>query len=48
MDRPLLAKLVLRRLLLSVAAEREKGDSRAALQLAEKEVGRIKQVHAMQ
>lgn len=32
----------------SVAAEREKGDSRAALRLAEKEVGRVKQVHAMQ
>lgn len=41
-------KAVLKRLLLSVAAGREKGDSWAALQLSGKEVGRIKQVHEMQ
>jgi len=39
---------VLRRLLLSVAAAREREDLTAALQLAEQEVGGIKQVYAMQ
>lgn len=48
MDRPLIVKPVLRILLLSVAARGEKEDSWATLQLAEKEIGRIKQVHAMQ